>query len=314
MANLNQIQCVNNLKNVGFGTCTFDPALIAGAILFGQQTIFTPEMLQDLQETLTSLTTTDSKAQRAYPINQFVGVTDGTEPVKVQTFPYGKKAIVRDGDYDLSFQFVDGALCLLTALQTFNGNTPFLLYDKNNVIIGTTVNGMLSTIPPQFFYANPWKVATGDAVAVYMIQFVFNAQYINKQLGFVQADFDISSLSGLQDVQIAENSFNPATGLVNVSIQTLCNKVNMFDAFLTPLSNKNNYTAYNAETGEAIAISTVAPVTGGKTFNITLDAADANYPGAGGSIALATVAPSVLKEADMVGYESIALILEIPGS
>lgn len=303
---LNQIECANNYRNVGFGTCVFDPKLIAGAILFPEDRTFTDAEVADMQATLIAAAKADSKTARAYPIHNFEELTDNTEDPVIQTKGYGKKSVVRDGDYDWTFQFSDGALCLLTALQTFNGATPFLFYDKKNRLIGTTKGGKLSTISPQFFHAYPWKPATGDAAAQYILRFVFNAEYINQKLGFADAGFDISEVEGLKDLSLVVNSYDENTGVANITVQTLCNSTNIYSsAYKTALQSSSLWKPYNKETGEEITVSSVAGVDGSRTFNVTISTGDSDYPTAGGTIVWKLAAPSVLSAADIEGFESL---------
>lgn len=313
MAKLNQIDCVTGYKNVGFGTCVFDPKLIAGALLFPESKTFTAEEIADIQTTLQNLAKADNKSGRLFPIHKFVAVTDNTEDVVLQTFDYGAKQIVRDGDYDFSFQYLDGALCLHTALRTFNGPTPFLLYDKKNNIIGTKSNGLLSTIKPHFFHANPWKLATGSATAAYMVRFSFLPEYINENLGFVPAGFDLMDVVGLKDVEIVVNSYNEGTGVANVTVQTLCNKVNLANNLATELAAAGLWVAQNEETGGTITVTNAAAAAG-KTFDITVDTGDSDYPAAGGAFLLNLAAVSVLEGADVTGYEGIEAKIELATS
>lgn len=315
MNKLNQINCVTGYKNVGFGTCIFDPKQIGGMLLFPEARTFTADEVASMQATLTAAAKHDSKSSRMYPIHRFVATTDNTEDAVIQTFEGGAKQIVRDGDYDLMFQYLDGALCLHTALRTFNGATPFLLYDKRNNLIGSTSNGLLSTIAPHFFYAKPWGMATGSTTAAYLIRVSFTPDQINEYLGFVPCDFDITDIKGLRDVEVVINSYNEGTGVANVSLVTLCNKVNLASSLATELTDADNYVATNAETGEEIDITDVAYTAGNKTFDITLDTGDSDYPDAGGKILVNFRAPSVLLSVNgITGYEGVEATIELAAS
>lgn len=313
MSKLNQIECVTGYKNVGFGTCVFDPKQIAGALLFPEERTFTTEEVADLQDTLATLAEADNKSERMYPLHKFVAVTDNTEEPVIETTDYGSKMVVRDGDYDLSFKFFDGALCLLTALQTFNGPTPFLLYDKKNRIIGSKTGGLLSTIKPHFFHAMPWRVATGAAAANYMVRLSFTPEQINQNLGFVEAGFDLTDITGLKDVEIVVNSFNQGTGVANVTVQTLCNKQNIGANLATELANAGRWVCSNKATGAAITVTNATAGTG-NTFNVTVDTGDSDFPSSGGTILLNLAAVSVLKAASIVGYEGIEAEIAISAS
>ena len=314
MANkLNQIDCITGYKNVGFGTCVFDPKLIKGVLLFPEKRTFTNEELASLETTLRNLAKADSKSARMYPLHNFVAVADSTEDVVIETTDYGAKSVTRDGDYDVTFKYFDGALCLSTALATFNGPTPFLMYDKNGVIIGSKSNGKLSTIAPHFFHALPWRFATGANAANYQVRLSFTPEQINQYIGYVKAGFDITDIEGLKDVEIEVNSYNEGTGVANVTLQTLCNKTNLANNLATELADEALYVATNKETGEEIAITTVT-AGAGKTFNVTINTGDANYPAAGGVIVLNLAAVSVLEAAGIEGYEGVEVEIELAAS
>src|SRR5579859_3772271 len=120
MANLHQLNCAIGRKNTGYGGCPVDIKLIAGAFIFDNPKVFSAAELANLQLTLQNLAWSDTKANRAYPIAQFVNPTDNTEAPVVQTFADGSKAVVRDGVFDWTFQFTAGGFCLLQALRTHN--------------------------------------------------------------------------------------------------------------------------------------------------------------------------------------------------
>lgn len=311
MATLNRVNCATNKKNTGFGSCPFDPDLIVGMILFGERKIFSKAEIADLEQTLRDLTVADSKIGRAYPISNFVAATDNTEDETLQTTDYGAKKVVRDGDYDLTFQFFDGGLCLLKALTSHNGPTPFLLYDKQNRIIGTEENGLLATIPPHFFYAKNWRLATGSTTANFSVRVSFASRYINQKLGFVEAGFDLNELEGLQDLKLDVGSFDGVTGEAVVTVETDCGAVNVGEQYADVFeANPDLFTATNGETGEQIAVESVDYNAGLKTFTVGLDTDDVNYPEDGTGIKLNLASISVLEAAGISGYEASEVVLE----
>lgn len=311
MANkVGQLNCSTNRKNTGYSSCFLDLKLVAGAFLFDTAKSFTDNEIAALQTTLQNLAKADAKSARMFPFHKFVAATDNTEDLIVQNFDYGAKYPVRDGDYDWRFQFVDGGLCLSNSARSHNGPAFALFYDKDYKLVGCyDQNNKLSTIPLQFFYAHPWKLPTGSATAVYMLQFVFLAKYLNEQIAFVKADFDLSEIKGLQDVDIVVNSFNQNTGVANVTLQTRCGAVNIYDDFSTNI-DETIFGALDDE-GNDVAVSSVSPVSGSKSFDVTLDTGD--FPDSG-IVTLSGNAPSVLSGKDIDGYEIGSAELTIEGS
>ena len=311
MANkVGQLKCSFNSKNSGYGSCIEEWKQIAGALIYDKPRTFTDDEIKELQETLANDAINDSKSLRMYPVHNFVDITDNSEAPVIESFGYGPKAIVRDGDYDWTFPFTDGANCVQQAMRTHNGKRYVLFYDKDNKILGYNKNGFMATIPLQFFYAQPWKAATGTTSAKYLLQFVFLAKYINESRAFVKVDFDVSEITGLQDIDIVLNSFNENTGVANVTLQTSCGAENLYDEFHAQLALTANFKAMDDD-GNPITVSTVAGVAGNKTFNITL--ATGSFPD-DGNITLYGAAVSVTTGNNVPGYEIGSVELELAGS
>jgi len=314
MAVLHQLNCATNRKNTGYGGCPVDWKLIAGAFIFDNPKVFSAAELANFQATLQNLAWSDTKANRCYPISQFVNPTDGTEDPTIQTFADGSKSKVKDGVFDWKFQFTAGGFCLLQALRTHNANNGVwaLFYDKNNKVLGYNNGGNFAAIPLQIFDAEPWKMNTGSAVAVYQVHFVFGTNYGVDTADYTDAGFDLSSIVGLQDIKTIVNGFNQATGMANVSFITECGGSNLFDLYsadFTPAIIK----ALNPYTGGDITVTAVAPIAGNKTFNVQLNHADPDWP-PDGNVQLYMGAPSALAAAGLPGYEAEPVFLEVTSS
>lgn len=314
MNNLNELNCDVLYKNVGFGTCVLEPGLIKGVILFNASKTFTDEEREALADTLQAMAYADSVSGRAYPLHEFLQVTDNTEDVTIQTFDYGTKAFVRDGDYDFTAQFLNGGLCLLGSLRSLNGNKYALFYDDKGVIYGTVDADRLKTIPIQF-YAQPWRLRTGSTAPQFLVRFIFRPEYLNESLAYIKLArlSDITNITGLQDVNIIVNSFSDGGGLANVKLVTACGAVNIGELYSTELAAAAMFVATNQDTGAVITISTVSFVSASKTFNITLDILDADYP-VSGVVDLTMAAPSVLTAAGVEGYEAESVELTVSSS
>lgn len=293
-----QLACFTNSKNTGFGSCFLDWKQIVGAFIFDNPRTFTDAEIAALETTLQAAAATDVKANRMFPIHNFVSPTDGSEKVIIETFDYGAKAIVRDGDIDWTFQFVDGGGCLNKAGRTHNGKRYVLFYDKENKLMGWNKTSGFSTIPTQFVYFHPFSLATGSKTAAYMVQFVFLAKYANEESDFVKAAFDLSEVEGLQDIDILVNSWNQYTGVANVTLQIACGAENIYDLFSTQIA-VGSFKALDQD-GNTVTISSIAKVAGSKTFNISFSVG--TLPD-GGTVTLSGAAVSVITAQGIVGYE-----------
>jgi hypothetical protein len=307
-----QLNCSKNTKNTGYGSCPLDWGLFLGAFIFDSPRVFTDAELADLATTLNDAATDDVKDNRMYPIHGFVAPTDNSEKVVTEKFDYGAEAIVRDGNINWSFQFVDGGACVNNAGRTHNGQSYVLFYDRfkgQNRLIGTYNAAGLATIPLQYVYFAPFTLRTGSKTTGYNVMFSFLPQYINEEVDFIQADFDLSEIKGLKDVDVIVNSFNQNTGVVNFTLQTDCGANNVYDLFNADITAAS-FVAYDDD-GNAIAIDTLVGVAGNKTFNATLHAA--SFPDSG-NITFGGAAVSVLAGHDIEGYEFGTVELEVVGS
>lgn len=304
-----QLDCSTNTKNVGFGACFLDWKIIKGMFLYDNPRTFTPKEIEVILATLQADASADIKANRMYPINNFVAPTDNSEAVIVETFDYGSRQITRDGFNDWSWQYVDGGSCLSSSLRTHNGPAYVLLYDKNNKIMGYNSSNGFSTIPLEFFYAEPFKLATGANVAKYMVRIVFDPKYSNEYVGAISAGVDLSQVEGLEDVNIVVNSWDQNTGIANVTLQTSCGSINLFTQYKAQITP--SVFLASDDIGDAIPVASVAPVNTNQTFNITLS--HVHLPD-NGIVSLSGVIVSELNTAGIVGYEIGAAQLAVHGS
>lgn len=311
MSKLNQLICANQVANTGFGSCFLDMEQIIGAFIVPNGYSLTAAELLAIQASLTADKKVATKLARIYPVHGFVGVESGTEDKTVQSFPYGGKKVVREGDYDWTFQFTEGGLPLHKALRSFNSNGAWsiLFYDEKFRLFGTTgsVAGSLYGIPLKMLWANPWTPNDGSNTAMYKLQVVFEPRYINDALGYAEAGSYLLDVKGLQDAIITKNSWNESTGVVNISIQTQSG-TDLSEVYPTELALTAVYKASNASTGAAITISSAVFVSATKSFNVTLATGDSDWPATTEGIIFDLAANSTLESNGIVDFESAGTI------
>lgn len=313
--NFNDLNCETKRKNVGFGTCVVDLKTFSGFIFSDSPKIWTAEELEDPIATLQEMISRDDKSTRFFPITDVFQWTDNSEDVTIQTSDLGKKIVVKDGDYDWTSQHTKGALCLLEAIQSHNGESNMHYWDKSGKLIGTNAGGYFSTIPIML-YALKWAMATGSTVAQYLVRHILDSQYLNNgNLAYKQCNLsDLLALKGLQDLQIIVNSFNDVTGVANISIKTLCGGSNVGQIYNPEFADIDVYTAANRDTGGAISMLSAVYFPNNKTFDVTLDTGDANYP-EDGVVDFDLVVPSALKAKGIINFESVEAVgLEVVNS
>jgi len=304
MAEVNKLDCLQTAGNSGVGTCFFDLKNMVGAFLApkGYEIDVT-----DLQTALIAASHNDSKANRIYPIYDFSNTTDNTEDKIIQTMNTGAKYVVREGDNDWKFQYVEGGLSLEKELRKFNGPSwDFFFLDADGQFIGIegSTETKIKAIPSRFFWAGPFKLNDGSKITEYGLQFVFEVKYLNDYYAIAVADFDIPTIvKGLQNITVeASNSGTPGT--YNVEVLTTATKTNVGDIYGDTLAVVGLWVATNFLTGNAITILTVTYDPDIKKYVLALDTADPDYPGVGEFLLINTASPSVLQAAGVDGYES----------
>lgn len=315
MANtINAIQCSTNLKNTGVCDCFFDPKLIIGEIKIPKDRVLTQAEINDIQATLEGLVQ-DVPANRIYPVQNFLAITDGSEEPTFQQFGYGSSAPSKEGKYNWVFQFTEGGVPLNNALRSHNGSSKHrsIFIDSDNTLIGTKKNDAngdvgLAGIPMEggYPYTYPWKAADGTNVTTYRTQYLFQPVYINENIAFVKVPkttYLLTELNGLENVTLTQVEVDEATDTVTVKAVTDCG-ADLYEDFADEL---NTPTAWIVKDADGVAIThTVAKNDAAGGWDIIYTTEDITN---GDTVTLA--APTVLAAVpiSVSGYESDTLTL-----
>lgn len=318
MSTINAIQCGDSTKNTGVCDCFLDPKLLTGAILIPKSRVLTQAEITDIQATLEALALT-TKALRIFPIQNFVAVTDSSEEPTEQTFGYGTIEPVREGKYNLIFQFRTGGVQLSNSLRSFNGLTSkyaVLFIESTNILIGTRkldANGEdgIAGIPLEVLYAFPWKVNDGTNLASYRIKFVFQPAYVNENIAFAKIETNtylLSELAGLEDVDLSIIEADEAEDTLLVKAVTECG-ADLYDEFADELNQAAAWVVKDAE-GNTVTV-TVAKNDTEKAWLLNYSTDDVTD---GDTVTLA--APSVLAATpiNVNGYESDTVTVDLGSS
>lgn len=313
MAELNKISCTDESgNNTGIPDCFVNPKYIMGIILTPPTFKIAAADMADLLTALQTATMAGAGA-RIYPLINFVALSaDNSQAPTKESFGYGASIVIKDGDYDMTFQYVDGGLCLHKQLRTFNSKKWGVFFvDADGIIYGYKNGNDLQAIPLNQFYAEKWKVSDGSKSAQFLVDVSFKSQYLNEFVGFIATadEFDIATtVTGLINLIVKEVTAL-ATGTVKVQINTSCGGANLYDTFKSALSLVGAWSASNAATGSAITITTVTANDTDKSFSLAFNTT-AGYPSTGGKINLSLAAPAALAAlaSPMVGYESNVLV------
>jgi hypothetical protein len=317
MATLNKPLCATNYGNTGVGTCFLEPDKFIGSIQVTGDFKIAQSDVADLQAFLATKIHA-AIGTRIFPGPKLITLTDNTEDSTINTTDYGVKIFVKDGFYDWTFRYQKGGVQLHQELAKNSGaNKYFLFFDKNNVLYGYSSGGYLKGIPVEQYLLPPWRLNTGSEAALYNQRFIIDPIYLNQgNLGFLQVDFNLIDVVGLQDVEltIIDQSANVAT----VQVRSKISDVNLYDTFKTSLLQTSAWRFFKSD-GSASSITGVADNAADEGFDVTGNYAAwaAEFDGAEMKIQLAI--PSVLKAAPilMEGFEDkdgVAFIVESASS
>jgi hypothetical protein len=309
MSILNKRDCAIAGANTGYGDCFINLQNIVGGILVPTGRVYTEAELASADTLLAAIEADILAAAslRAYPMGTYVGITDNTEAPTRQTFGYGGIATVKEGFYNLSFQFIEGGLCLSNSLRKFNSsNKAVILWDNNGVLAGWKVGTGLKGIPLEMFYQSAQKLNDGSNVTAYITDLVFQKPYLNELIGFVQMSIgDLNALRGLQNIVLYETTGSNLP-ILKIKAKTGCNGFDLYDTYSSELADDALWTAVN-DNGEPIAITSVVVDATLKAWTVTVDASDPNYPTSGG-VLIGLASALDLFNAGIEGFEGIPVL------
>lgn len=317
MATLNKPLCATNYGNTGVGSCFLEPDKFIGSI---QVTSDFKIAQSDVADLLAFLNTKIHAAigTRIFPGPKLINLTDNTEDSTINTTDYGTKIFVKDGFYDWTFRYQKGGVQLHQELSKNQGaNKYFLFFDKNNVLYGYTSGGFLKGIPVEQYLLPPWRLNTGSEAALYNQRFIIDPIYLNQgNLGFLQVDFNLIDVVGLQDLVLTVIDVN--ANVATVKVRSKISDVDMYGTYRTNLLETTAWRLFKSS-GVLSSVTAVADNAADEAFDVTANYNDwaAEFDGAEMLIKLSI--PSVLKATPilMEGFEDkdgVAFVVESASS
>lgn len=311
---MNQLLCTVALSNTGLSSCYFDPNNIEGVVLIPKGKVFTATEMLTFPATLAAAIANNDITKRIFPIKRFVDFEDKSEENPEQTFGYGGKSKIRQGKYAWYFMYRNGGMSYHKSLYAFDGKQEafdILFIDaKNNIlwgVAGGTNNTGLGGFDLELIDAKNFKLNTGGAATSYGIGFCMEDP---SQMNIGSAFYEfpktmnlLQTLTGLKNIEVTIHTPN-AAGLIKLLLTTSAGAINLSDVYSTELATASLYSAVNANTQNALTITSVtyAPTT--QTFNVLLDTTDADYiaMSAGDPIDFKIGTVSALTAAGVIGY------------
>lgn len=317
MATLNKPLCATNYGNTGVGTCFLEPDKFIGSIQVTPDFKIAQSDVADLQA-LFATKIHAAIGTRIFPGPKLINLTDNTEDSTINTTDYGTKIFVKDGFYDWTFRYQKGGVQLHQELAKNAGaNKYFLFFDKNNVLYGYTSDGYLKGIPVEQYLLPPWRLNTGSEAALYNQRFIIDPIYLNYgNLGFLQVDFNLIDIVGLQDVVLTV--IDQANNVATVKVRSKISDVDLYGTYKMNLLQTSAWRFFKSD-GTLSSVTSVADNTADEAFDVTVNALayQQEFDGAETKIQLAI--PSVLKASPilMEGFEDkdgVAFIVDSASS
>ena len=318
MNTFSPIACTTILSNTGLATCYFTPKNIGGAILIPAGTTYTQAQQAALLTVLQDATQANSITSRIFPVKKFKAFEGaGTENV-INTDAQGGKTKVRQGKYGFIATYVNGGMDLHTAMMSFDDQQDafdILFIDtKNNGLFGTkrgTNGNELGGFSMELIDVMNLTMNDGTNETMYKVGFYLeDPDEINFRpafYGFPKSVSVINSLNGLLNINPVIHTANVA-GLIKIKLYS--GETDLADVYSTELATASLYDAVNVKTQGAITVTSVTYVAATKTFNIQLDATDADYTAlaAGDEIQINIGEVSDMVTAGVVGYGNTSFI------
>ena len=308
---INNPTCATGGGRTGIPSCAIDPKIIKGVILTDPSKVYDNTDLLDLVTALKT-DTIASGADRIHPIFEFVEMKDSSEELTVATMGYGNKVPVKDGNYDWTFRFEKGGLCLLANFRQFNGLYKRVLFvdDEGNIYGTKTADGYLQGFSIDFVWGEKFKLTDASKPNEYWFRIAQAdpKEWDNYAIWFNTANVNIpDEVRGLTEIEL-ESIGTLLAGVVTVKVKEACTKINLYDTYDDELDDAALWVVTKA--GVDVVISTVTKDVANKSFDVA-------FTGTGVHV-ITLETPALLAAAGVGesgnGYEAGTLTLTMPAT
>lgn len=286
--------------NTGTGSCVLRIGRIIAAISIPHGAeIDVSGDLASIKALITAAILNNDPLARWYPIPNLVPQADNSEDLSIQTYPDGTKIVTGEGDYDWTFDLLEGANCLASRLRKHNAmEEDILLVDENLQLLGQngSTDAMLAGFNPNILYALAPIPSQGiDSVTAYRWRLAFKKAQLADNLAWVSFGTDnyIRTIRGIQDVALSQGAAR-VDNVVTIKASTACGSVDMYDSYSAALAKVTAWKVVRTSTGNVIDITGVAANANVKGWDITVDDEDPDYSGTAGQLTVSFVGPASL--------------------
>lgn len=311
----NNLVCVSNGGgNTGTGACVMDIGRIIGAISVPRGTEIPTTDLASVKAFIEAARMNDDPLQRFYPIPNLVPQADNSGDLSIQTYPDGRTAVTGEGNYDWTFDLLEGKNCLSSRLRKHNSQSEqVLLVTEYDMLLGTngaTVDTISGFDPSIMFALAPVPSQGLDAVTAYRWRLSFTKTQLADNLAWVSFGSDkyLRTVRGLQDVALTKIS--RSVNVLKIGASTACGSVNLYTLYKTQLGVVGAWTARESTTGNLLTLTSVAGDDNVNGWTLTVDTTDPDYI-AGSPILISLRGPTVLSGLLVKGFESNTITVTV---
>jgi len=260
---------------MGNPACPVEPGLIYGDIIMDASFSLTPANVLAIKTQLQAKTLLAGK-DRIFPLPQWEDITDNQEEPTEEKLGLGTPIIVREGKQSKTVRFIEGGLCLLKNLRTFNTKKNLAILhiaktlDGKYQFIGTLdSSGNLRGMSLNQFFAYPIKLQDGKTANQYRAKITEESPSDWDNYAVVVVDFNpLEEIKGVLDLVLT--AATPSIDTVDITVKTKCDSINVYDDLGDLLADPDAWTATFSD-GTIKTITSVEKVAGTKAFKIYID-------------------------------------------
>lgn len=293
----------DNPKVMLVGSAEFSPSEVATSAAF--QTAL-----------LDRLKRAEGDSEKLYPFPLIEGVTDNTEANKEATLGNGRKIVLSEGRPGMTFDCEIG-VTQEKAIRRFNKSTlPVFIFDESKNVWGreNAAGNFVGQDAQLFTKGTGFGDFNNATLAKISVNFISASDFFD-DAAYVSTDFSTTDLEGLLNVVLAEISHASNVYKIKgyVKNANLGNNVNIYGSYPDALASAGLWVAKTGSTFQTtLTLTSVAKDTALEAYTVTFDSTAFTALSSGAKIKLSLAAPSVLDAADVVGIESVPLIITKP--
>lgn len=262
---------------------------------------------------LASLILASGSAEKLFPFPVIQGNTAATTAAKTATLGYGLEIKLLASKQGYEFDVLAGST-LEKKLLSFDGQqVPVFILDKAKNMWGI-LSGTNFIAPKYIMSVEPKDFEDGNAVKTTKVKIsIVDGADFSSNAAYMTTTFTPSDLEGLNDVVLYESAAR-ASNVFKIGIKiptaSLTTSLNVHDTYATELASAARWVAKTGVGfGTTLVITSVASDPVNKGWTVTFDSSAFTALAALSKIQLSLVSPTVLAAADILGIESVPLVL-----